>query len=296
MALNWNWLAAACLCTLVLNVFLLFLVPESPRWLISQTRRDEALESLYWLYDMRSEADKIFKELEVDQSAQSTENFALREVVSPGVYKPILISMGLMFLQPFSGINTIIFYSSTTFQNAGFNSNPATPTLIVGAILVVATAVSCVLMDRAGRCILLFISGVLMTLSMTSFGVYYYITEVQGRTDLSWLSLSSVIIFVSGFSIGWGPIPWLVTSEIIPVRIRSVANGLATATNWICVFLTTQEYPDMMTAMHSYGAIWFFAGFCFLGIFFVLFFLPETKGRSLEEIQNQFQPADISFS
>ena len=108
------------------------------------------------------------------------------------------------------------------------------------------------------------------------------IVQVSG---LSWLSLISLLIYVTFYSLGWGPLPWLVTAEILPVRSKSLAGGIVTASNWFFSFVITKEFADLESAIHSFGAFWLFAGICLLGVAFVFYYVPETKGKSLEEIE-----------
>jgi len=104
-------------------------------------------------------------------------------------------------------------------------------------------------------------------------------------SSLGWLSLLSLLIYIAFFSLGWGPLPWLITAEVLPVRAKGLAGGLATASNWLFAFLTTKEFEDLESAIDSFGAFWLFAGVCLAGVAFVLVYVPETKGKSLEEIE-----------
>lgn len=289
MPLDWNWLAVVCLGVTALNILLLLVIPETPRWYVMQGDRANAFRSLEWLLDKDEDIDEAYSEIERNIMSQMTQGFACRDLFQPGIYRPMLITFGLMFFTQMTGINVVIFYSSDIFAKSGYAENPVIPTIVIGAVLVVATLISCFLMDVAGRRVLLLISGVFMTASTTTLGAYYYLTEVRNIEGLSWLSLASILVFVTFFSFGWGPIPWLVTAEIIPVRARSIINGLATAMNWLLVFLITKDFQGITALIHNYGAFWFFGGFCFIGCFFVFTFLPETKGRSLEEIHESFE-------
>jgi len=102
------------------------------------------------------------------------------------------------------------------------------------------------------------------------------------------MSLVSLLVYIAFFSLGWGPLPWLITAEVLPVRAKGLAGGIATASNWFIAFLTTKEFEDLESALHRFGAFWLFAGICLIGVVFVFFRVPETKGRSLEEIEAQF--------
>src|SRR6218665_1724255 len=292
--LGYSWLAVACLGVTTLNILLLLIVPESPRWYASQKRRLEALEALAWLTG-RDTADLAEEYIEMERgfvAASGTGGggggVTLRDFGRPEIYRPMLISFGIMAYQQLSGINPVIFYSSEIFASAGFSDDPKLPTLTIGGVLVVATVVSCILMDRAGRRLLLLASGVPMALSLIALGACFYVTSSGPVNGMNWLSLASVLIFVTCFSLGIGPISWLIVSELIPTRARSIINGMATCLFWLLVFLATKEYGRMRIVMNDYGAFWSFGGCCVLGCVFVWFFVPETNGRSLEEIQELF--------
>ncbi len=147
-----------------------------------------------------------------------------------------------------------------------------------------------------------------MAISSATFGLYYQLKEnhhngtnvtgelVDGMLDgssnepnLSWLSLISLIVYIIGFSIGWGPIPWLLMSEIFPSKARGAASAIATATNWTFAFIVTVSFKTMEHGLKDQGVFWLYSGVCILSIIFVLVFVPETKGKTLEEIEAEFQ-------
>jgi len=105
------------------------------------------------------------------------------------------------------------------------------------------------------------------------------------------MSLFSLLVYVAFFSLGWGPLPWLITAEVLPVRAKSLGGGIATACNWFFAFLTTKEFEWLEMELDEFGAFWLFAGICLVGVIFVFFYVPETKGRSLEEIEAEFASA-----
>ena len=98
-------------------------------------------------------------------------------------------------------------------------------------------------------------------------------------------------MFVAFFSLGWGPLPWLITAEVLPVRAKSLGGGIATASNWLFAFITTKEFEDLESVLDEFGAFWLFAGISLVGVLFVFFLVPETRGRSLEEIEAEFAAA-----
>ena len=151
----------------------------------------------------------------VDEGKMMSASF--KDLLSPPILKPTLICLGLMFFQQLSGINAVIFYSTTIFQDAGSSLEPEVATIIVGVVQVAATLLSSILMDKLGRKILLLFSDSVMCISLVVLGVYFYIkdkdiedgTNVAG--DIGWLPLISLILFIVAFSLGYGPVPWLMT-------------------------------------------------------------------------------------
>lgn len=145
-----------------------------------------------------------------------------------------------------------------------------------------------------------------MCLSTAAFGVYFKLSsETHGNSSglflvesplaedpaagLSWLALASMGFFITGFSLGWGPIPWLVMSEIFPSRVKGFASSVCVLTNWGSAFIITKTFQDLMDLLTSAGTFWLFSGCCALNIVFTILFVPETKGKSLEQIQAQFK-------
>lgn len=296
--LSWNYLALVCLAISLFYTGMMLIVPESPRWFISKNKPNKALESLKWLHnnDQRAEIELAFLEsFTAGHEAEQEVGMSLSDLSRPEIYKPILIGMGLMIFQQMTGINTIIFYLASVFSNAGFGDNVALPTIVVGIMLVLSTAVSCSLIDCLGRRVLLLFSGISMAASLAAFGTFYYLVNVvKVTTSLSWLSLTSVSAFICAFSLGWSSIPWLATAEIMPPKAKSFGLGLTTVTNWLFAFLTTNLIDTATKILKQHGTMWAFGVCCLLGCLFVALCLPETKGRSLEEIQKQFAKNEVA--
>ena len=283
LKLRYQWLALAALCFPVIITFLALFLPETPRWLISKGERMPALDALKWYRGANADVEGEYQEIESNLMSQSNERLSCADLRRPGIYKPLLVSIGLMFFQQASGINIVIFYSETIFDEAGFKYS-SLGAIIVGAVQVVATFVACILMDRAGRRVLLFISGVFLTVGSATLGAYYYLHNAS----LSWLALLSVVVFIIAFSLGWGPIPWLSMGEMFPAKSRELSSSIATAFNWTVAFIVTKEFDALEAGLNKFGTFWLFAGISLLGAIFVIF-VPETKGKTLEEIEKQFE-------
>jgi len=200
----------------------------------------------------------------------------------------------LMFFQEFSGINCILFYSAYIFEWAGIGINVSVHStnesaLFVSCTLFIFTVISCFLVDRFGRRKLLLFGSVLMSLALIGDGIYSYMFDATN--PLKWASkfaLFNTLLFIAAFSIGWGPLPWLLMSELFPMKTRGVATAIVTCANWLFVFVTTLSYCFIVAKATQAGAFWIFAGIIVAGFFFVLFFVPETNGRSLEDVSELF--------
>ena len=289
--LEWYFLALFIMIVHLVYGCLVLLIPESPHWLLVNHRRNQALKELKWLHIHSDIAEEELNKIIIEIEDNSSNTVSLKDLKKPSAYKPTLVAIGLMILQQMSGVNGIFFYCSVIFINAGFKDNIALPTIVIAVVQVIVTLVSCLLVDRLGRKILFYISSIFMSLSMLSFGFFYYITEVteNGKSDLNWWSLLSVCSFIVSFCIGWSGLPWLVSAEIVPLEIKSISLSLSTVTNWLFAFLVTKEIDHFRSLVGDYGVMWIFSCFCALGVVFVRLFLPETKGKSLEEIRRHFQ-------
>ncbi|XP_014016062.1 solute carrier family 2, facilitated glucose transporter member 8 [Salmo salar] len=313
MSLDWRWLAICCSIPPTLMMVFMCFMPETPRFLLSQGKQREAEEALRFLRGPDAPAEWECARIE-DASDDQGGSFGMADLKDPGVYKPLGVGIMLMLFQQLTGINAIMFYAETIFEKAHFK-NSDVATVVVAATQVVFTAVAALVMDRAGRKLLLIVSGVFMCLSTAAFGVYFKLSsENHGNSsglclvesplaqnpaaDLSWLALSSMGFFITGFSLGWGPIPWLVMSEIFPTRVKGFASSVCVLTNWGSAFIITKTFQNLMDLLTSAGTFWLFSGCCALNIVFTIIFVPETKGKTLEQIQARFKgtPEQLSYN
>ncbi|KAM4617108.1 solute carrier family 2, facilitated glucose transporter member 8 [Polymixia lowei] len=303
--LDWRWLAICCSIPPTLLMVCMCFMPETPRFLLSQGKRREAEEVLRFLRGPDAPVEWECARIE-DACDEQGARFQMSDLKDPGVYKPLVIGIMLMFFQQLTGINAIMFYAETIFEQANVN-NSDLASVIVGLTQVVFTAVAALIMDKAGRKVLLSISGVAMAISTAVFGVYFQLsaqhhsnasvssqalalqTTQVPHTDLAWLALASMGLFISGFALGWGPIPWLLMSEVFPIKVRGFASAVCVLTNWGNAFIITKTFQDLMNLITSAGTFWLFSGMCALNVVFTIAFVPETKGKTLEQIQAGFR-------
>lgn len=300
-AMSWRWAAIVPVIITAFMVLGMFFMPESPRWLLSKNQRHQALQDLKWLRGPDYDVDEECFEIESNLDQQSRITFA--EFKDPSLYRPLLIGSFLMVFQQLTGINAVILYCTKIFDLAEIHNAKAVSLSVAGA-QIFFTGLACFLVDKSGRKILLMIGGIVMFLSLFLLGVYFDLVDVQSDDNrisifgkfshsysahkISYFAVLCVILYIAVFSIGWGPMPWLLMSELFPPRAKSPAGGAVAIINWIFVFITTSVFHQIVQTLYGQGTFWLFAGFCLLSFVFTLFCVPETKGKTLEEIEEMF--------
>ncbi|CAB3239916.1 unnamed protein product [Arctia plantaginis] len=287
--LNWYQLAYLGAALPIPFFILTLLIPETPRWYISRNRNERARKALQWLRGKNTQIDNEIREIALSDAEVKSDDFSMRELFSIKYMRSILICLGLMTFQQLSGINAVIFYTVKIFKLSGSSVDENLSTIIVGFVNFASTFVATALIDLAGRKVLLIISSVIMTIMLTILGSYFYVkynTEID-VASLGWLPLTCIMIYLLGFSLAFGPIPWLMMGEILPAKIRGGAASLVTAFNWLCTFTVTKTFHNILEGIGPAGTFWLFGSICFIGLFFVAIFVPETRGKSLEQIENK---------
>ena len=281
---GWRWmLAVGALPGIILSLGMLVL-PESPRWLAGHGRMADAEVILRRLRGTAEVSDEL-STLRRDLSRERGGLASASELLSPRLRRPLTIGIGLAMFQQITGINTVIYFAPTIFQSAGLSS-AATAILAtagVGAVNVIMTIVSIRLIDRVGRRQLLFwsLGGMAVTLFVLC-AVFY--TGASGQ--FAWVAVASVAAFVGFFAIGLGPVFWLLIAEIFPLALRGRAMSLATVANWLFNLVVSATFLNLVGAVGSAGAFLAYAGLSLVALVFVAVMVPETKGRSLEQLED----------
>ena len=300
--ITYYWLAVITLAVVSLFTLLSITLKETPRWLMTQKREHEAREVLVWLrgaqYDVDKELQEVAQQLELKSKTRMNLSEAVRELKKKSVFYPIMIAVILVFFQQFSGVAAILYNAEDIFKNANVKSPGLVSSIAVGGVQIVATFIGTLLADIVGRRILLLISITVTCVSMVVMGTYEYLNEEpychppddsKCKSHLYPMAIASTACVVAGFSIGMGGLPWIITSEIVPLKIRGFAVGIVTSFSNVFIIIITGLFRNYIDAVHSWGAFWSFALVCFVGIIYVAVFIPETKGKSLEEIEKSFQ-------
>jgi MFS transporter, SP family, galactose:H+ symporter len=282
---EWRWMfGVAAIPALIMLIGLLF-VPESPRWYMRQGLRDLARTVLSRI---RSGADVNVELAEIESSLGKQEG-SWRELLSPALRPALIIGVGLAVFQQITGINTVIYYAPKIFLLAGMHSKSAAilATAGVGVVNVLMTVVALWLLDRAGRRALLLWGIVGMVISLGFLGFAFVspnLTQV-----LSPVAVVCVMLYVACFAIGLGPVFWLMISEIYPLKIRGRAMGIATMSNWGSNWIVALTFLSLLDHLGSARTFWLYALAGVAAWIFVYRLVPETKGKTLEEIEAEWR-------
>jgi sugar porter (SP) family MFS transporter len=224
----------------------------------------------------------------------ASEEGSLRDLLDRGVRPMLIVGIGLAVFQQIVGINTVIYYAPTIFKYAGVSTSASIgQTVFVGVTNVVFTIVAVLLLDKLGRRVFLLAGTVGVTVALIGLGLFFQVPSI--RHNAGWLALASLILYVASFAIGLGPIFWLMISEIFPLKVRSAAMATCTVANWGFNFLVSFTFLQLVSTAGKGGAFFTYAALAVLAIAFFAWKVPETKGRSLEEIESELG-ADESVS
>jgi sugar porter (SP) family MFS transporter len=269
---------------------------ESPRWLVKVGRDDDARRAIMrarpWTDDPEIRLKSIKASLRDEPGSASWS-----EVFAPQWRKPLTVGIGLAIFQQITGINAIIYYSDKIFAAAGF----ATPlaqaqatTWAVGAVNVLATLIAIAFIDKLGRRPLLLAGLVGMGVSLATVGAAFLFigpaAKGAGPTAAGIVTLVALVVFISSFAFSLGPVVWTVINETFPGRVRGRAVAVATAVNWGAAFVVSEFFLTLVDAIGESATFWLFAFFCVVGGFWIYRQVPETNGRSLEQIQELWAP------
>lgn len=278
---GWRWMLGAEVVPAVFLLALLFFVQESPRWLIQAGRDPEARRILVGI----GGSAHAEEEIAAVKSVTAQEEGRFSELFHARFRRPLLIAVLLMAFSQFSGINAIMYYSTKIFTTAGVGiADSFTASAVIGLVNVLFTFVAIALVDKAGRRPLLLVGLLVQVVALAAVG-FMFRAGVQGMG-----LLVAIVVFIAAFAMALGPIPWILCSEIFPTRVRGRAMSLATFVIWTSCYIVAQTFPMLNDSPRIGPAItfWVYAACSLFGLLFVAVMVPETKGRSLEEIEKSW--------
>jgi SP family sugar porter-like MFS transporter len=263
-----------------------FLVPESPRWLAAKGRNRQALQVLERLGG-RAYAEHVLEDF-ATASLSESHNSLFAELSSPGMATVLFLGVALAVLQQWCGINVIFNYAQEIFAAAGYQiSGILFNIVITGVVSLVFTLVALATIDRYGRRFLLLFGVSGLALIYTVLGTFYRL-HVQGMP-----MLVLVLAAMACYSMSLAPVVWVVIAEIFPNRIRGGAMSIAVTALWTACFVLTYTFPSLNAALGTSGVFWTYAAICIAGLLLIYFRLPETKGKTLEEIETNLRKGKL---
>jgi sugar porter (SP) family MFS transporter len=279
---GWRWMFAFTAVPSVLFLIATFLVPESPRWLASKGRNEQALRVLERLGG-HTYAQQVMNDL-ASATRDQPQGSMWQELSSPGMAKVLLLGVVLAVLQQWCGINVIFNYAQEIFAAAGYQVSDILFNIVVtGAVNVVFTLIALAAIDRFGRRFLLLIGLSGLVVVYTALGALYRL-HMQGKP-----MLVLVLAAIACYAMSLAPATWAVIAEIFPTRIRSNAMSISITALWMACFLLTYTFPLLNAWLGAAGTFWTYAAICLAGLLFLYFRLPETSGKSLEEIETNLR-------
>ncbi len=277
--MGWRWMFGAETLPAFIFFILMILMPESVRWLVKNGQNKKAVRILSKLGG-KEYAENEVKSIQKTISKEEVAKVNFKDLLEPGLVKILLLGIFLAILQQWCGMNVIFYYAADIFQAAGYNLKELMLQIVViGGIMVVSVFGTIAIVDRVGRKFLMLLGTATLAVIYILEG-YLFKIGVQG-IPIVILTLASVAIY----SLTLAPVVWVILSEIFPNRIRGAAMSLAAVSLWIGNFSLTFTFPAIKEHLGWTLNFWLYAAICIIGFVVIVFKLPETKGRSLEEIE-----------
>ncbi len=284
---GWRWMLGLAAIPGVLLGLGMIALPETPRWLLERGRTDDARKVLRRIRG-NADIEAEFQDIQNTLSLAS-ERGRFSDLLSPAVRPALIIGIGLAVFQQVTGINTVIYYAPHIIQAAGIPSASGAilATAGIGVVNVIMTAVSMLLIERVGRRPLLLTGIIGMAISLGVLGLAFRLSTQS--TTLAWVAVITLMAYVASFAISLGPIFWLLIAEIYPLRIRGLASGTAATSNWASNLLVSLTFLSLVQMLGPSWTFWLYGVMAIAAWIFSYYLVPETKGRTLEEIEEHWR-------
>ena len=295
--LSWNICAALSAILPLAALLLMFLFPETPSFLLSKNKPEQARLSLQRFRDNKYNLDK---EMDLLRNFSNKNNLkrltGLREkcsaLLKPNAVKPFLILLLYFLIYQWTGTNAVTFYTADIFRDSGTTINKFLATVIIGIVRLLSTILACILCRQCGRRTLTMVSSVGCGISMLAFGIYEWIKVYWSDNNMpiswTWFPLFCLIFYTIACTLGFLVIPWVMIGELYPIQVRGLLGGLTTMSAHIFVFTVVQTFPLLKDAINVHGTYLLYGFISIFGTIYFYFCLPETKGKTLQEIEDYF--------
>jgi MFS transporter, SP family, galactose:H+ symporter len=285
-SMGWRWMLGLAVVPGAILGLGMIRMPESPRWLAEHNKSELAREVLTRIRGGKN-IDSEWREIQ-ETLAEGEERGRFADLLSPSIRIALVVGIGLAIFQQVTGINTVIYYAPVIVQSAGISSASGAilATAGIGLVNVLMTIVAMWLIDHVGRRPLLLIGIAGMIVSL---GVLGFVFRMPTSGSLAWLAVITLMVYVASFAISLGPIFWLLIAEIYPLKVRGIAEGTAAGVNWAFNFLISYTFLRLVELLGPSYTFWLYAVLAIASWLFSYYLVPETKGRTLEEIEHSFR-------
>jgi sugar porter (SP) family MFS transporter len=279
----WRWMLGVGMIPAAILFVGMLPLPESPRWLLAKDRRQDALSVLHRIRHEEHNPEAELAEIEAVHKMQAGVSY--RDLFRPSVRPALIVGVGIAFINQMVGVNAVIYYAPTILKDAGFSSSAAIlATTGVGILNMLVTLCALLLIDRVGRrpLLLVGISGVLLALIV--LGAAYLLPG--GPSGAGVLLVGGLLVYIASFAASLGIAIWLLNAEVYPLEVRGKGAAAGAFTHWVLDFVIASTVLTLIATITPTGMFWFYGLFAILGIIFVLRRVPETKGKTLEEVSD----------
>lgn len=312
--LNWKNLAIVCACLNIPFTIMILFIPESPVYLVSKKKIEQAESVLVLLRGSTWDVKKELAELTKSLTGQIKYRVTMSDFFTKSVIKPFSVALGLMFFFQLSGISCILNYTPEIFRSASSSVDPYYATIYLGCALLISNGITLYIVGRVKRKIMMLTSAFGVSVTLAIMGLCYHLNALKGAKEtillqkaanetmesqenneeqvdnsiLGWVPLFDLMAYIFFFNLGYGAMIWMTVAEILPTRTRSITNSLSVGFTSIISFIALWSFPLLEETLTRQGTFWLYAAISMLGFFFIAIFVPETKGKTEKEIQAYF--------